>query len=275
MIVFFAVPLFCIVFFADAFAGAWTCARARMYNKFSFNYYHAQKRFDDNGDRQNFSSDGEFQDVNGNYYLEYGYTDELTLIGSLYYKYIEFKDNNSQKDSWGVADIDVAARYKLAEGYAGIFSVQGLVKIPGFYHKDEALPLGNKQFDFEGRLLYGRSLWPHFPGYYNLEVAYRYRAEDPADEFRYLVELGVDCTKKIYGRVKLDGILSINNAADTVDESGNPSTTNEFDLGKLDMALGYRINPSWSLELGYVPDLYGENISSGVIYSFAVIYEID
>lgn len=136
------------------------------------------------------------------------------------------------------------------EGSYGILSHQAMLKIPGPYDKNSGLPLGNGQFD----------------------AGYRYRAEAPSDEFRYLAEIGVNVTKRLYARVKLDGILSVNNGDNTVDKSGNPTTIYQFDLQKLDTALGYKLTDTWGLELGYTPTLYGKNTAEGTACSVGVTY---
>ena len=56
------------------------------------------------------------------------------------------------------------------------FPSRGLVKIPETYDEDDDVPLGNGEYEFEGRLLYGKSMWPVIPGYVNLEAAYRKRS---------------------------------------------------------------------------------------------------
>jgi len=150
--------------------------------------------------------------------------------------------------------------------------VQALVQVPEAYDENDDLPLGNGQYDAELRLLYGRSLWPWVPGYCNLEAGYRWRAEQPSDELRYLVEVGSDLGKRFYARAKLDGTYSMDNGAHR-DESGNPAATNNFDLGKLDLTLGYRLNSSWMLEAGYAPELYGQNTSAGATYTLALAFQ--
>jgi len=101
--------------------------------------------------------------------------------------------------------------------------------------------------------LYGRSLSNWFPGYVNFEAGYRYRAEAPSDEFRYLAEIGVDITERLYVRAKLDGINSMNNADTVANISGNPTAGNQFDLQKLDTALGYKLTGKWGWNLA-IPD---------------------
>lgn len=257
---------------ARALAGAWTQPQGGFYDRIAANYYFADHSFDSEGDRQHMAADGRFTDANLSNYVEYGLTDRMTLINSLYYKYLHSDDTAREITTWGVGDIDVAARFKLAEGKAGVLSAQALVKIPNAYDKNDDLPLGNGQIDVEAKLLYGRSLWPLFPGYFNVELGYRWRAEEPSDEIRYLAEVGSDFGKNFYGRAKLDGIYSRDNGKKT-DGNGNPTTTNSFDLAKLDLTLGYRLTSAWSVEAAWTPAAYGQNTAAGATYTLALTYQ--
>ena len=265
--------IFVCMSFAQCFAGAWTCKEGGLYNRLSFNYYYADEEFDRHGDHHEFDQNGEFRDFNIQYYFEYGITNDLTLISSLYYKDIEKEDDVRKQRTHGIGDIDLAFKYKLVEGSAGVLSAQGLVKIPEAYDEDKDLPLGNGQYDFEVKLLYGKSLWPVIPGYFGLEIGYRFRNEEPADELRYLIEFGMDFTKNAYGRIKLDGIEGMDNASDSYGVNNNPSMTYNFDLGKLDMALGYKITQKWAVEVGCTPEVYGKNTSAGISYALALVYQ--
>lgn len=253
-------------------AGAWTAPKHTFYEKLSYNYYYAHESFDASGNRGGTPNNGTFTDHNISNYFEYGLTNDLTLINSLAYKWLENDDNSANSKGYGLGDVDLGLRYKLLDCTAGIVSTQLLVKIPGSYDKNDPLPLGNDQFDTELRLLYGRSLYPVIPGYANVEIGYRWRAEDPSDELRYLIEFGVDITRSIYSRAKLDGTLSMDNGKKT-NASGNPTTTNNFDLGKLDLTVGYKVTPAWGAEVSYRPDIYGQNTAAGANYSFALYYK--
>lgn len=246
--------------------------KGKLYDRVAGNVYFADDNFEKNSRRTDFPANGKFTDINLSNYIEYGLTDSITLINSLVYKRIENENDTVKETTYGVGDIDLAARYKLYDGTAGVLSTQGTVKIPEAYDKNKALPLGNGQYDAELKLLYGRSLWPHIPGYCSAEIGYRWRFQDPADELRYLVEFGMDFTKALYGRIKLDGIMSMDNGKKT-DVSGNPTTTNNFDLGKLDIALGYKFTPAWGMELGYTPAIYGQNTAAGATYTIAATYQ--
>jgi hypothetical protein len=256
-----------------SFAGAWTAPQNALYEKLSYNYYYAHEAFNSSGDRVNAANNGKFTDNDITNYFEYGLLNDLTVINSLTYKWLDNKDDTSHSTASNLGDVDLGLRYKLLDNNnIGIVSTQLLVKIPGAYDKNDPLPLGNGQFDTELRLLYGRSFYPFIPGYGNVEIGYRWRADGPSDEIRYLVEFGVDITKSAFARAKLDGIYSVDNGKKT-DNSGNPTITNNYDLGKLDLAVGYKITPAWGVEVSYRPDIYGQNTAAGANYSFALYYK--
>ena len=255
---------------SSSFAGAWTAKQGAYYDKLAYNYYYSHETFNTTGSRGATPNNGKFTDHNVSNYFEYGLFDNLTVINALAYKWLENEDNSTRTKGYGLGDVDLGLRYKLIDSDTiGIVSSQLLVKIPGAYSSTDALPLGNGQYDTELRLQYGRSLYPLIPGYGNVEIGYRWRAEAPSDEIRYLIEFGVDVSRDFYTRAKLDGTLSMDNGTKR-DTSGNPTTTNNFDLGKLDLTVGYKAAPNWGVEASYVPSLYGQNTAAGATYSLAL-----
>lgn len=257
----------------NAAAGAWTLDRGKSYNRLEANVFYADENYDLDGDKAAMDQNGDFRDINLKYYLEYGIAGPTTLIASLYYKYLVKEDDTVKDETWGVGDIELGLKQRLWQGYGGVLSTQGLVKIPEAYDTDDSVPLGDGNWDGEIRLLYGQSLWKVFPGYCNVEVGYRFREGDARDQIRYLVELGSDIGRKWYARVKLDGTAGLYDDEDTLDAQGNPTATENYDLGKLDMALGFKISDRWGIEAVCTPTLYGENTASGITWTMAVIFQ--
>jgi hypothetical protein len=257
----------------SAFAGAWTAKQGAFYDKVAFNYYYSHQTFDSDGNRNGTPNNGKFTDYNFSNYFEYGLLDNLTAINSISYKWLENDETTVRTKGYGVGDVDLGLRYKLVDSEKiGIVSTQLLVKIPGGYNTSDPLPLGNGQYDTELRILYGRSLYPLIPGYGNVEIGYRWRAEAPSDEIRYLIEFGIDISKDFYTRAKLDGIYSVDNGKRR-DTSGNPTATNNFDLSKLDLTVGYKGAPCWGVEASYVPAIYGQNTAAGSTYTLALYFK--
>ncbi len=245
-------------------AGAWTAPKGAVYSKSALNYFATTDRF---GELDGFER---FRDVNFTYYTEYGIQDNLTFFGAAAVKDLRNTADGVTTDNFGVGDVDLGLRYRLVDG-PFIFSVQGLFKAPWLYDEDADLPLGNGQIDVEGRALLGKSLGKL--GYFGIEAGYRFRAEDPVDEFRYLVEYGFDLSDNIYLRTKLDGTLGLGDVEDFADSANvaNPSLPLVFDLGKLEYTAGYKINRVWSLEVTGTTNIYGNNTLRGTNVQFAIV----
>jgi hypothetical protein len=255
----------------SADCGAWTQPAGGVYARLAANRYFSQREFDADGRRVDFRLDGEFEDRNVALYLEYGLLDRLTLSATGAAKRLTSDNRARTIESDGVADVSVALRGRLLSGRAGVASLQGLVKVPSGYDTDVPLPLGNGETEWEMRALWGRSLWPLLPGYGGVEVGYRWRGGDFADEFRYLVEAGSDLGRRAFVRVKLDGTRGARNGG-AVDEGGNPTVRGSYDLGVLDMTAGVRVGAGVALEAGVAPALYGRTTTSGSTFSLAVAY---
>ena len=292
-----------------SYAGAWCEPQGAFYGKLSINRYTTDKTFTSNSSQDHLANGGKFYDTNMTFYGEYGLHDRLTLSCSLPYKWLrssswnDYTENDVDKRRYvathytGPGDVEAGLKLGLIkEPFVG--SVQFLYKNAGLYTNREKILPGNNQSDYEIRLLAGKSLWP-FPGYCGLEAGYRFRTKAPSDEFKYLIEFGMDIFGPLSLRVKLDGTKSMHNArriptptparsayvdyatgqvivsssSDAAAQaSSNPSLGLQYDLGKLETALCFKLTNSWFTELSYTAYPYGKNISSGCQYSFAIVY---
>jgi len=271
-------------------AGAWTQARGKFYSRLAYEQYSADEYYNENGDtigyspgdskKRNFEYDEDLTSL----YLEYGVTDKLTLVASLNYKEAEWRYKagsgvavDKVAKTAGPGDQELGVKYQLLTTENGVLSIQGMYKTPEGYDEDDTGALeiqrGDAQEDYDVRLLYGQSLYPMIPGYFNMEAGYRLRAQEPADEFRYVLEVGVDFTSWFYGRVKLDGSANLGNSDDSLGTIADINTNgNEVNIGKLDMALGFKITDHLGLEAVYRPELYGENTTKGYSLGLALSY---
>lgn len=250
-------------------AGAWVAAKDSGYGKLSLNTYSADE-FE--GDSPNF---GEFNSSNVTYYGEYGLGSNFALYGSVTYQWLEQQDNvGNEVTSNGLGDTEIGVRYQWqAEPF--VLSTSLLVKLPYLYDENDALPRGNGQEDIEFRVLVGKSLYPY--GYFGVEAGYRLRTDAPSDEYRYLLEYGIDFNENAYFRTKLDGILSANNAdeiSSSNEQVGNLTLLPEFDLGKVELTVGYNFGrpnkKRWGLEFTYTKEVYGENTLQGDGFQLAL-----
>ncbi len=264
--------IFSLFTISNLYGGAWTMPKGKLYTRIAYNYYYSNKEFASGGGKKHMDFHGRYRDYNFSFYAEYGITNKLTILTSFEYKQIKKEDKYIKMSTNGIGDIDLGLKLNIFKGPKGVISIQGLVKIPKAYDKNDYLPLGNGQFDYELRTLFGLSLWPKIPGYLNLEFGYRWRTEAPADELRYLVEFGTDITKKFYTRIKLAGIKGLGNGKEQKDILGNPTLSYNYDLGKLDITFGYKLTNKTSLEIECTPEIYGKNTSAGTTYTIAISF---
>jgi len=227
-----------------AFAGAWTAKQGESYIKEAVNYFESDNRF---GPENGFEN---FRNVNYTLYWEHGVEDNLTFFTQG--AFVKTRNTDS-------------------------VSVQGLFKAPYLYDENAELPIGNGQEDFEGKLLFGKSF--DALGYGGVEVGYRLRAEAPADEFRYVVEYGVDLNERSYVRAKLDGVHSVGgfkatsnaNAPIATGSGLNPQLPNRFNVGRLEYTFGYKISRSLSGEIAGTSAVYGNNTLKGTNIQVALV----
>lgn len=246
-------------------AGAWVPEQGQGYGKVGIQQYEADSFFGGNDEFK------EFVGTNISYYGEFGLGGNTAVYGTLLYQNIEQTSSaGDTTHSSGLSDVEIGLRHQwFADPF--VFSTSILAKLPYLYDEDEDLPRGNGQNDYEIRALFGKSLYPY--GYIGIEAAYRYRTGSPSDEYRYLLEYGISANENLYFRTKLDGVYSAVNA-DSVDvgdaESSNLLLGPAYDLGKLELTVGWNFGPErertlgrWGVELTYITDLYGDNTLEG------------
>jgi len=263
------------------FAGAWTQKKGYIYQKLSYGYYSTDENFGSGGGYDETAKKRDlrlkFISRDTTWYGEIGITDNLTFIWSVPYKNMSWTEERRSSDKRlkglthsCLGDLDLAVKYSFLNGPTAL-SAQFLFKSELLYDKNETLMPGNNQSDYELRLLAGRSLWPW--GYVNIEAGYRWRTQAPADEFRYLVEYGLDW-KRLYTFVKLNGILSADNGDEPSGNqvSGNPSLGIEYDLGTIDITVGGKLLYGFALEGYYRKDLYGKSIAKGYTLGLSLVH---
>ncbi|MEM1052434.1 MAG: hypothetical protein AAGI28_10105 [Pseudomonadota bacterium] len=257
----------CLAIPSTAYAGAWPAEKGESYQKLAFNIFDTDERFGD--ELPEFEN---FQDFNLTYYAEFGVDEDVTLIVSVPYKDLENTSAGVTTRNSGLGDVDLGVKYNLSDG-PFVVSVQALTKLPFLYSENADLPIGNGQVDVEGRFLVGRSLGKL--GYFGAEAGYRYRAEEPVDEFRYLIEYGFDLSNEVYVRAKLDGQVALGDA-NIVDAANpaNPALPLAFDLGKLETTAGWKVSDKFTVEFTATQNLYGSNTLRGTNFQFALVAQL-
>lgn len=122
-------------------------------------------------------------------YVEYGLTEQLTLIANTALKRVIITSPVERKQTQGLGDIGVAAKYRVAQFGQQVVSATLGVGIPTGYSRDLTPPLGSGNLNVEIAGNYGLSLYP-LPAYVTGSVGYRLRPSifpsrlnDPATAF--------------------------------------------------------------------------------------------
>jgi len=233
----------CIFISHDVFA-AWTQAKGHSYNSLGLSYYKTTAKFstihtDSEGTVTTTSGEiykdqaEEFTSTKLGYYGEYGITDTLTAIGSLWYDWQRSNDTMryaKEDGPSGIGDITLGLRYNLSPNLFGsgvLMSVQGEVKIPEAYKYEHPLfdlSQGDGQYDSTLLLQFGRGLGK---GYAVFNIGYKYRFENdkfdpetfkPSDQFKMSLSGGYAVTSW----------LSLNGSLDWAKSIGNAEVSNEM-----------------------------------------------
>lgn len=299
-----ATSLLLILMSTSVWAGAWTMPQGKLYTRLAYSEYDSQRFFNENGTTHAYAPNDEFKNKRRDFdydeqtwslYAEYGLLESLTVIGSVDYKETEWTyQSNGRKlvdgvmttfdtgidktaKSSGLGDINIGLRYRLIETSSGALSLQGMYKTGEAYDEEDQdytadIQRGDGQEDFELKLQYGQSLYPMIPGYMNAEAGYCWRSQGYSDEFRYLLEAGVDITQALYLRTKLDGRANFGNSDDLpsdrpIEIDSNPY---EVDLGKLELTCGYKLTSQLAIEASYYNELYGASTTKGETWALAL-----
>lgn len=229
--------------------GAWTLPEGKLYCELYNKYYWHKSEFNDKGKRTNWSANGHYNEIRAELKLEYGLTDDLTLLLYLPYKEAHWHDDNAKYTTKGIVDIWTGAKYRLfSEPF--VLSLQTRVKIPTHYNEHDTPSLGRRQVDGEIKLLLGKSLVPFISGYTKAELGFRARNEEPTNQIPYFYELGYNLTDYLTLKATLDGVEGI-------------SGTGKIDEDYIKWTLGpiCKIG-DYAIELGYGNTFAGKNSSA-------------
>ncbi len=282
-----------------AFSGAWVQRKHDLYLKFSGNYFFAKKEFNHEGRRLNIFQERiiyentSFRDMNVTAYLEYGFSERLTLIMNLPIKTLTSKRTeiigggivarHVTIHTQGLADLSISVRYALLNG-PFVLSYQTGIKLPLGYEErpaDDGPPLGTSKIDFEGHLLIGKSLFS-LPAYLTASVGFRRRGGILHDQILFTAEGGYFFGPAL-AKVTFDALKSTIAPPDIV---GQPVTTplpggggafpnviqGDQDIFKISPSLIVNLTKGVAVQ-GEILHVYaGKNTVSGTIYSFGVIF---
>lgn len=266
------ITLFLSIFLQNLlFAGAWTQGKGKYYQKFSLNILDTDKEYGVKGDKQTYASafeanNGKFSDTNINFYIEYGFTEKLTLISSLSAKRLNSKFEvgvnqivSESITTTGLSDWIIGARLSIFKLDPMVSSIQNEVTLPFLYNKKDALPLGNAVYANHSKFQLGASLYP-LPIYLTGDFGYKvYSGSDMNNEMIYGLEIGFSYQNLLF-KNSLDGIQNskdINSLGN--DSSGIVSGSGNQNSLKWISGLIYEFKKNMQINLDFSRTLRGEN----------------
>jgi hypothetical protein len=217
----------------------------------TLSYYRAQVGPADHNPAQ---GDGPFTRWSLYEYGEYGLTQDLTFGINLGQEHNAVETSTGTIDREGPSLAELFLRRALWTDPDSVLSVQGLVKLP-VGDRDVNPPLGDNQVDAEARLLYGHGFdLAGLPGFLNIEGAYRYRGDEPADQLRANTTLGVHLAPDWMALVQLDDLVS---------RRGTGAGGWDYNLHTVGVSTVYDLTRSWCLQVGATADVASRNYAPG------------
>ena len=248
-----------------AFAGAWTVPEGHWYAEFYTKYYEANSEFDANGNDAGFGYNGKSRELSNELKLEYGVRDDFNILVAIPYKYAKWKDDFKTQTTDGISDIWVRAKYRYITAPPGTASVQLSLKCPTNYNENDVPSLGTGQVDGEVRFLFGATL-PSVHSYSGLEIGFKGRTEERANEVVYLAEYGYMPTDYLLIKGLIEGVEGVSGTGNIDQDYTKFDISLIFKLAGGGWSTVYRDEPSVNLELGWGRTFAGKNTSEGKEY---------
>jgi hypothetical protein len=190
--------------------------------------------------------------------IEYGVTDRFTLMAMPGFQHVDI-DGPAGGQRTGLGYSEFGGRYLLLQGDAWVFSGQTTLRVPGTFQNGNPAGVGYTDPELDFRVLLGRSFSAgSLPAFVDIQLAQRFRMDDPPDEFR------VDLT---FGVRPLPQWLLLAQSFNVFSEGAGEAGFSSYRYHKFQLSAVYDITPAWSLQLGAFTTFAGRNAlqENGVI----------
>ena len=250
---------------ATSFAGAWLQPRGGSYLKVSGLFSETDNRIDCRGEDEPAEPfGGTYSERKIFLYGEYGLVDRITLVGGFGFGEQEIVD--AAVPDYGTrstGDLRLGARWGLRRDPATPVSVETVLSIPTYPATDVTLPVGQREqylpagsgeLEFEVRLQAGASFWP-YPGYVSFDGGYRVRGGPFGHQWLLNGELGVS-RDRLFAKVEMRGIWPTGDPCNT--GSAGAVSIDERNV-RLGPEVAVRVAGNWWLGAVWAPLLVGRN----------------
>lgn len=246
----------------DASAAAWTRAEGSSLFSVPLTFGNADESFDEDGNRVDRL---EFDTMEVTPTYEYGVSDDLTVgVAPRYVRVEQATASGGTQTNEGVADAEIYARKNLWREGDAAFSTQALVKLPVEPDEDADVPLGRDQVDAELSLMYGdRHRGENATFFYNVDIGYRKRFEDPDDQVSIGGFAGWSLSRWTF-LVTSDNTIGLDDPKFNTDEVLTAGRT--FTQHKLGLVASYRLTDHLSIGANASTTYAGESVGATNYY---------
>ena len=281
-------PLFLVLALlaGDTAAQAWVQEPGGIYLKLSGSYLFTREQFNHTGDREDIFSeklsrtDTWFRDVSIMGYVEYGLTENYTIVASVPVKILTSRETKTvlplvariTRENGDLGDLWLSVRRQVLRMPFAV-AVQAGVKVPlGYDQRPEnnGPGLGTSERDGEINLILGKSLYP-WPAYVAAGVGYRRRDGGTFhDEILFNVEGGYTAGP-LFLKLRFDGLKNTEDPPDLSQVVSNANVGDQ-DIYKLSPTVSYRIRGGISVTAEAFHTLAGKDTVTGTAYVVGVIF---
>lgn len=244
----------------DSYAGPWTCKKGETGIALTHTNYKSDRSY--NRKMKSVPSDL-FKKNESELFVEHGVTDDVTLGGVLRYDWLKVYRDSGIRKNVAVGDVDFFGRYRLWQNNYHVFSLQGLVKLPGTFEEKDPI-IGYRQNDCEARFLYGFSHYDaYIPWFFAIEGGHRWRFNGPADEVRLDATLGFKFTKSLMLIFQSFNTIGSRNAKDDKFTSSGTLSFSDYDCYKTRTSIYWSVKDNTQIFIGYEREILGRNTIRG------------
>lgn len=250
-----------------AMAEAWPRGEGTFFLSLKPEYYATSSYWDREGEKADLEND--FRKFSLQPYLEYGLSDNDTLIAKTFYDRLD----NGEGTTSGLSDLELGYRRFLGERYSTVFSLGASVLIPLGYDLDESPQLGYDRYGVETTLSCGRG-WSAegLNGYLESGIRYRHYFGYPPDQIRFFLVVGQDVSSQVQ--------IIFENELQWALSEANPYFANEtasidayYRLFKSTLHARWKFSDYQSLVLSGFRHVWGENTGAGGGFSLSLWWE--
>lgn len=225
----------------------------------SVNYYKTTQSFDNDRESYKYTENGRFKKVDLSYYFLYGIHNETALLakGSIFTD-VSYTSNTASNSNLDIGENAIGIKKVVSKTTNSLSSIQSTLSFP-IFDKSKTPVIGAHQSDLEFRYLYD---WYQSLGldFISTEVAINFRLGIPVNQFKLDLTIGKWLKDSL---LMFHSYLVMSLDPSDTTPSLSPLDSQDWDQLKIGPSFAYKFNKSYSLQLGYLAEVWGRNIGNG------------